>query len=73
MPKKLGDITLYSLLELSKKFDITTATLRTYIQQGRIKGQKFGGRWYVSENSLKLFFEGLPDVPQAIRTFKGEG
>jgi len=71
MPKKVGDITLFTILELSKKLGITTATLRTYIKQGRIKGQKFGGKWYVSENSLKLFFEGLPEAPQDMRNIKG--
>jgi len=62
MPKKIGEITLYTLLELSKKLDITTTTLRTYIRGGRIKGQKMGGKWYVSEGSLKAFFEGLPEL-----------
>ena len=66
MPKTVGDITLYSTLELSKKFNITTATLRTYIKEGRIRGQKFGGKWYVSENTLKAFFEGLPESPKNV-------
>ena len=60
MPKKIGNMTLYSLEELSKTLEITTVTLRAYIKQGRIKGQKVGGKWFVSEESLKAFFEPHP-------------
>jgi len=63
MPKTIGNMKLYSTLELSKTLDITPATLRAYIKEGRIRGQKFGTKWYVSEGSLKRFFEGLPDAP----------
>jgi len=57
MPKKLGDMKLYSLEELSKTLEITTVTLRAYIKAGKLRGRKVGGRWFVSEDSLKTFFE----------------
>lgn len=56
MPIKIGDIKLYSVIELSKKLNVTPLTLRTYIKQGRLKGRKVGGRWLLSENSLREFF-----------------
>lgn len=71
MPKQIGDLKLYSTLELAKRLDITPLTLRTYIKQGRIKGQKLGGKWYVSEGSLKAFFEGLPSAEPPREVGKG--
>lgn len=62
MPKTIGAMKLYNTLELSKILDITPTTLRSYITRGRIRGQKFGTKWYVSEDSLRRFFEGLPDA-----------
>jgi hypothetical protein len=62
MPKRIGDIILYSIPELSNKLDVTPNTLRAYIKQGRLKGQKMGNRWYVSGHSLKIFFEGVPEI-----------
>ena len=56
MPIQIGDIKLYSVLELSQVLKITTVTLRTYIRQGKIKGQKIGGMWYITEERLKEFF-----------------
>ena len=55
-------ITFTSILELSSKLDVTPNTLRAYIKQGRLKGQRLGSRWYVSEHSLKMFFEGVPEI-----------
>ena len=56
MPIKLGSIVLYTTKELTRKLDITSVTLRTYIKRGRIKGQKVGGRWLVSEEAVREFF-----------------
>ena len=61
---KLGDIKLFSIAELSKKLNVTPTTMRTYIKTGRIKGEKVGGKWYVSEDALKEFFQGQA-IPQA--------
>ena len=58
MPVKLENTTLYSVLELSKKFDVGPATLRNYLKQGLIHGRKMGGKWFISENSIRVFFDG---------------
>jgi len=60
MPIKLGEITLYSVQELSKRLNVTPITLRSYLKSGRIRGQKVAGKWYVAETSLRRFFEGEP-------------
>jgi len=56
MPVKIGSLILYDIQELSKKFDLNLVTLRNYIKSGKLKGQKMGTKWYVSEKSLREFF-----------------
>jgi DNA-binding transcriptional MerR regulator len=56
MPIKFESLTLYSILELSERMNITAATLRAYLKGGLLVGRKVAGRWYVSEESLKKYF-----------------
>ena len=55
MPKQVGDITLYTVLELSKLLDVTEVTLRRYIKEGKIHAKKIGGAYHISEDALKDF------------------
>ncbi len=54
MPTKIGGIKIFTLKEINKQLGVTTITLRQYIKHGKLRGQK----WYVSEESLRDFFEG---------------
>lgn len=56
MPIKINDLTLFNLQEISQKFNLTTETIRSYIREGRLKGQKFGVSWYVSSQALSEYF-----------------
>jgi len=51
--------TLYSVSELSQKLNVTTVTIRNYIKQGRLRGQKAMGRWFISEQDMVDFFDSL--------------
>jgi DeoR/GlpR family transcriptional regulator of sugar metabolism len=44
MPTTIRDKTLYSVPELSQKLNVTTVTIRNYLKQGKLKGQKVMGR-----------------------------
>jgi excisionase family DNA binding protein len=57
MPKVIGDMTLYTVLELSKLLDVTEVTLRRYINEGKLKAKKIGGAYHISEEALKEFVE----------------
>ncbi len=59
MPIKIKDMTLYSVSEVSHKLNVTTVTIRNYLRQGKLKGQKVMGRWFISEEDLVEFFEKL--------------
>ena len=67
MPKVIGDMTLYTVLELSKLLDVTEVTLRRYINEDKLKAKKIGGAYHVSEEALREYIDkGEPrkDSPQ---------
>ena len=47
-----------TLAEVSKILHVTGRTLLNYIQDGRIRAQKIGGRWRVTKDNLQAFIEG---------------
>jgi len=51
--------TLYSVSELSLKLNVTTVTIRNYIKQGKLRGQKAMGRWFIAEEDMTDFFNSL--------------
>jgi excisionase family DNA binding protein len=51
-------IKLYSLKDLQKVLGVTQRTLQTYIKDGKLKGQKIGGKWQISESNLRKFVNG---------------
>ncbi len=53
MAKTIGDITLYTVLELSQSLDITEVTIRRYIKEGKLKATKIGGKYHISEETLR--------------------
>ena len=59
MPTTIKGLTLYSVPELSQLLDVTTVSVRNYIKQGHLKGQKVMGRWFVSEEDWGEFFNKL--------------
>ena len=59
MPIRIKDMNLYSVSEVSHKLNVTTVTIRNYLRQGKLKGQKVMGRWFISEEDLVEFFEKL--------------
>ena len=56
MPTTIKDVTLYSVFDLAQMLNVTTVSIRNYIKQGHLKGQKVMGRWFVSEEDLEEFF-----------------
>jgi excisionase family DNA binding protein len=55
MPRKISGIELYDLQELSKKLGIHLVTLQRYCRKGKLRGQKIGRGWQVSDENLKAF------------------
>ena len=59
MPTTIRDKTLYSVPELSQKLNVTTVTIRNYLKQGKLKGQKVMGRWFIVDDDIVEFFKEL--------------
>lgn len=59
MATTIEDVTLYSVKDVSQIMNVTTASVRNYIKQGHLKGQKVLGRWVVLEEELNNFINKL--------------
>ncbi len=59
MATTIEDVTLYSVEDVSQIMNVTTASVRNYIKQGHLKGQKVLGRWVVLEEELNNFINKL--------------
>jgi hypothetical protein len=59
MPFTIQNIKLYSVPDVSQILNVTTVSIRNYIKQGHLKGQKVMGRWFVSEEELSNFLKTL--------------
>ena len=57
MPIQVKDTTIYSVTELSKTLSLTPDSIRNYIKQGKIRGQKLGHNWVVSYEDLMSFLK----------------
>jgi excisionase family DNA binding protein len=58
MPKKIGDLKLYSVDDLHEMLGISKMTIRAYLRDGKLQGRKMGVKWFVTEDSLRRYFEG---------------
>lgn len=54
----MADIKVYTLNDIEKMLDVSLRTLYRYIDSGRLKANKIGNKWIVTESNLKEFIEG---------------
>ncbi|MFA5669570.1 MAG: helix-turn-helix domain-containing protein [Balneolaceae bacterium] len=72
MPKKIGNLTLYSIDDLHEMLGISKMTLRAYLREGRIRGRKLGVSWFVTEEAIREYFdEPHPNTEKAISKKQG--
>lgn len=55
MVKQIEGINLYSVDDLQEALGIDNLTLRHLFKTGILQGEKTGGRWYASDESIKAF------------------
>ncbi|OQA07848.1 MAG: Helix-turn-helix domain protein [Firmicutes bacterium ADurb.Bin373] len=58
MPKEIMGNKVFTVEETAKLFNVTRRTIQSYIKDGKIKGQKIGGMWYFTEETLQAFVRG---------------
>lgn len=54
----MSEIKVYTVPELAKLFKLSPQSVRKYLKEGRIKGQKVGVKWLVSEEAIREFLMG---------------
>lgn len=54
----MSNIKIYTLEEIAELLKLSVRTLYTYIENGRLKATKLGGKWIVTEKALKDLIEG---------------
>jgi hypothetical protein len=57
MPIQIKDVTLFSVQEISRVLNRNTNTVRCYLKQGRLNGQKISGKWVVSYDDLMVYLK----------------
>lgn len=50
-------IKFYTIQETAEALNVTPQTVRAYIKQGRLKGQRIGRPILITENNLKEFLQ----------------
>lgn len=56
--EKKIDVVLYTIPEICEILEISRRTCLTYLADGRLKGQKIGGKWKVSKENLQAYMQG---------------
>ena len=56
--KTMTELKLYTLKDVAELLKVTQRTLLTYLKEGKLKGQKIGGKWIISEENLHKFING---------------
>lgn len=56
--KSIDGLKLYTLTEVEPIIGVTHRTLLSYVKDGKLKANKVGGKWKVTEESLKSFLNG---------------
>jgi len=64
MPIELGDLKLYTVKELSEKLGVTIPTIREYLKHGKLRGRKMAGKYFVSEDAIKEYFDQPQTKPE---------
>ena len=54
---KIQGITFYTVIEVAELLRCTPATVRTYIREGRLKGQRIGRPLLITEKDLMKFLQ----------------
>ena len=57
MATEIEGIKFYTIPEIAEALNVTPQTVRAYIKQGKLKGQRIGRPILITENNLKEFLQ----------------
>ena len=55
MAEQIEGITFYTIRELASKLKVTPQTIRKFIKDGRLSGQRYGRPYLISDIQLREF------------------
>jgi excisionase family DNA binding protein len=55
MAEQIEGITFYTIRELASKLKVTPQTIRKFIKEGRLSGQRYGRPYLISDIQLRDF------------------
>lgn len=55
---KIADVKAYNVQEAAELLDVSPQTIRSYIKQGKLKAQKAGRAFYITESTLEAYIKG---------------
>jgi len=55
MAEQIEGITFYTIRELASKLKVTPQTIRKFIKEGKLSGQRYGRPYLVSDIQLREF------------------
>lgn len=58
MGRIINNVKMYNVKELALILKVHEKTAQRYFTQGRIKGVKIGGSWYISDEALNEYLKG---------------
>lgn len=58
MATEIEGIKFYTIPETAEALKVTPQTVRAYIKQGKLKGQRIGRPILITENNLKEYLKG---------------
>jgi excisionase family DNA binding protein len=56
---EVDGIKFYTILDAAKLMNVTPQTVRKYVKLGRLRGQRVGRPFLISEGNLFKFMEGV--------------
>ena len=72
MPINIRGEKYYLVEDLAKILPLTKNTVRMYIRKGRLRGQKLGKLFYVSNTDLRKFLDGSEQDQDTQKRDKGK-
>lgn len=57
MSNTFGDITVYTLSELSNKLNVDLSFLKKECDEGKLKAKKIGEEYFVTSRALERYFK----------------
>lgn len=64
MARQFDGIILYTPEEVAERLGVGTQTVRVYLKDGRLRGRKFAGHWYIPADALVEYFS-QPEPPDS--------